>query len=70
MEISTELLTKINTSEWEVQHVNEPTKTVARVPKAIEIKLIKSVDMYPFLEKEVRLSKVDALLVIGAAGER
>jgi hypothetical protein len=50
--------------------MNEPTKTVARVPKANAIKLINSVDMYPFLEKEVRLSKVDALLVIGAAGER
>ena len=24
---------QINTSEWEVQDMNEPTKTVARVPK-------------------------------------
>ncbi|MDB5160364.1 MAG: hypothetical protein JWO99_627 [Candidatus Saccharibacteria bacterium] len=31
------MLMKINTSEWEEQFMNEPTKTVARVPKTLEI---------------------------------
>ena len=46
--------------EWANQNINEPTLNVARVQKS----------NVPCSKREERQSKVDALVVIQAAGER